>query len=57
MYSKKTLLKTSLERANFSLGQEKTEKLLVYLEELKRWNKKINLTAITEDSEIIEIMS
>ena len=54
MYSKKTLLKTSLERANFSLGQEKTEKLLVYLEELKRWNKKINLTAITEDSEIIE---
>jgi 16S rRNA (guanine527-N7)-methyltransferase len=52
--SKKTLLRTSLERANLSLEQEKQEKFLVYLEELKRWNKKINLTAITEDSEIIE---
>ncbi|KRQ85950.1 Ribosomal RNA small subunit methyltransferase G [Caloramator mitchellensis] len=36
------------------LDEEKVEKFLKYMELLKSWNEKINLTAITDDIEIIK---
>ncbi|MCD6406308.1 16S rRNA (guanine(527)-N(7))-methyltransferase RsmG [Candidatus Aerophobetes bacterium] len=47
------ILKKGAEEVGVFLSQEKIEKFLIYLEELKRWNKKINLTALEEDKEII----
>ncbi len=36
-----------------SLGDEEVSRFMVYLEELKHWNRKMNLTSITSDREII----
>ncbi|MBI5344130.1 MAG: 16S rRNA (guanine(527)-N(7))-methyltransferase RsmG [Deltaproteobacteria bacterium] len=36
-----------------SLDQKKADQFLTFLKELKAWNKKINLTAITDDKDII----
>ncbi len=36
-----------------SLSDNQVALFLLYLEELKRWNKKVNLTGLTEDKEII----
>jgi len=47
------ILKKGAEEIGVFLSQEKIEKFLIYLEELKRWNKKINLTALEEDKKII----
>jgi len=46
-------LSKELENSGFSLSQEKLEKLYLYKELLVEWNEKINLTAITDDEEII----
>lgn len=35
------------------LTEDQIDKFFLYLKELKTWNKKINLTAITEDKDII----
>jgi 16S rRNA (guanine527-N7)-methyltransferase len=35
------------------LGDAQVESFFVYMEELKKWNEKINLTSIVEDKEII----
>lgn len=37
-----------------TLGEEATEKLLRLRDELLKWNRKVNLTAITEPSEVLE---
>lgn len=46
-------LSKELENSGFELSQEKLEKLYLYKELLIEWNEKINLTAITDDEEII----
>ena len=46
-------LSKELENSGFNLSQEKLEKLYLYKELLIEWNEKINLTAITDDEEII----
>ncbi len=38
---------------NINLCQEQIEKFIIYMDLLKEWNEKINLTTITEDMEII----
>lgn len=47
-----------MERAALDVGmdfsEEKYYKFMKYMELLKEWNKKINLTAITEDEEIVK---
>ena len=52
------MLKKMLEDGATSLGIRLTEGMiasfLLYLSELKAWNKKINLTAITDDEDIIK---
>lgn len=46
-------LSKKLENSGFELSQQKLEKLYLYKELLVEWNEKINLTAITDDEEII----
>jgi len=36
------------------LDEKKVEQFILYMEMLKEWNQKINLTAITEDEEIVK---
>ncbi len=47
------LLQLGAKKLNISLSPDKIEKFLIYLEELKNWNKKINLTALRENDEIV----
>jgi len=46
-------LSKELENSGVELSHEKLEKLYLYKELLIEWNQKINLTAITDDEEII----
>ncbi len=46
-------LKEGASELGFTLTDDHIAKLLTYLDELKRWNRKINLTAIRKDQEII----
>lgn len=48
-----TILRELASKIEINLNNEQIKKFLVYKELLKEWNKKINLTAITEDNEII----
>ncbi len=48
----KDLLKMSASQLGIDLSVEKLEDFSVFADELKKWNRKINLTAITDDSEI-----
>ncbi|MGL5244905.1 MAG: 16S rRNA (guanine(527)-N(7))-methyltransferase RsmG [Sarcina sp.] len=48
------LMKTSCDSVDMSFDESKYEKFLTYKKLLKEWNEKINLTAITEDEEIIK---
>lgn len=47
------LLKTGAEELGIVIGDNEAALFLKYLSELKEWNKKINLTAITDDRDII----
>lgn len=47
------LLKEQLKEIDISISDEKTEKLCIFMNLLLEWNEKINLTAITNESEII----
>ncbi|MBC7188908.1 16S rRNA (guanine(527)-N(7))-methyltransferase RsmG [Candidatus Aerophobetes bacterium] len=47
------MLKQGVAELGISLTFPQVEKFLIYLEELKKWNKKFNLTSITEDKDII----
>jgi 16S rRNA (guanine(527)-N(7))-methyltransferase RsmG len=45
MFHVKHSLENTLQKLNIEANEEKTEKLLLYLEELMRWNKKLNLVS------------
>lgn len=47
------LLKPALDTNHIALNEQQIDKLAAYLEQLNRWNKAYNLTAITEPSEQI----
>jgi 16S rRNA (guanine527-N7)-methyltransferase len=49
-----TLLATGAEELGCPLTDFQINRFLIYLAELKEWNQRINLTAITKDDEIIE---
>lgn len=48
------LMKTAASEANLDLSEEQYEKFIKYMRLLQEWNEKMNLTAITEDEEIIK---
>lgn len=48
-----TLLKETLNKIGINLSDDKILKFIEYKKLLKEWNEKINLTAITEDKEIM----
>lgn len=48
------LLNSACKNEGLTFDHEKYEKFLLYMSLLKEWNEKINLTAITEDEEIIK---
>jgi len=50
----KEILISGAKNYGIELDDEKVEKFLKYIQLLKNWNEKINLTAITEDVEIIK---
>ena len=47
------LMKSSLNDVGRLFSKEEYDKFIRYMELLKEWNEKVNLTAITEDGEII----
>ena len=49
----KTILKELAEQININLSNKMIEQFFIYKDLLKEWNEKINLTAITDDEEII----
>ena len=53
MENLRDFLKNGCLELGFQLIDNQTERFLIYLSELKKWNKKINLTAIRDDKLII----
>lgn len=49
----KKMLTEGAKELGVELSDAQADSCLLYLSELKKWNRKINLTAITEDREII----
>ena len=49
----KTLLRRGAEGLGVILSEEAVSRFMEYLKELKAWNRKVNLTAIEEEREII----
>lgn len=49
----KTFLKEAARKNDILLNEEQVDRFFIYKELLKEWNKKINLTAIIDDEEII----
>ncbi|WP_352399790.1 16S rRNA (guanine(527)-N(7))-methyltransferase RsmG [Anaerotignum sp.] len=49
----KMLLKSCCQQMQISLSQEMTEQFMSYMSLLLEWNEKMNLTAITEEREVI----
>lgn len=49
----KNILKAGGKELGLAIGDKELSSFLSYLKELKEWNKKINLTAITDDKDII----
>ena len=49
----RALLRDCCEQMGVSLGEKETEQFMTYLSLLLEWNEKMNLTAITDDREII----
>jgi 16S rRNA (guanine527-N7)-methyltransferase len=47
------ILRTGAEELGIALTVERINSLFIYLAELKKWNRKINLTAITEDRDMV----
>ncbi|MDH5174661.1 MAG: 16S rRNA (guanine(527)-N(7))-methyltransferase RsmG [Elusimicrobiota bacterium] len=48
-----TSFQTRAKQAGVELACDQVEKFLLFLRELKRWNKKFNLTAINDEEEIL----
>lgn len=53
MENPRDFLKNGCLELGFQLTDNQIERFLIYLSELKKWNKKINLTAIRDDKSII----
>ncbi len=51
--NEKTLLVEGAEKLDISLTNEQVDQFMIYKKLLIEWNKKINLTAITDDEEVI----
>jgi 16S rRNA (guanine527-N7)-methyltransferase len=49
----KTTLSLGVKRFGISLDEEKIKKFEIYLRELNEWNKKVNITSIKDDYDII----
>lgn len=49
-----TLMKNACTNIDMQFNEEMYKKFIRYMENLKEWNEKINLTTITEDEEIIK---
>ena len=47
------ILRTGAEELGIALTVERINSLFMYLAELKKWNRKINLTAITEERDMV----
>jgi 16S rRNA (guanine527-N7)-methyltransferase len=47
------ILRTGAEEFGIALTFEQINSLFIYLAELKKWNRKINLTTITEDRDVV----
>ena len=47
------LLRTGIEEIGLSYSENRVESFITYLEELKKWNKAYNLTALKTDRDII----
>ncbi|MBE0479058.1 16S rRNA (guanine(527)-N(7))-methyltransferase RsmG [Candidatus Aerophobetes bacterium] len=52
-YPPSRLLELGAKKLGITIAPEKIEKFLIYLEELKLWNRKINLTSLKSDEEIL----
>ncbi len=52
--SVRELIEKTFSSAGFELGEEDVNRFLTYLEELKRWNRVHNLTALTDDEDIVK---
>ena len=48
------LMKNASERVGMEFNEDKYKKFMLYKDLLKEWNEKINLTAITEDEDIVK---
>lgn len=48
------LMKSACDNIGLEFDEEKYNKFILYMQLLKEWNEKINLTAITEEEEIIK---
>lgn len=48
------LMKDASKEANVELSEKQYEQFIKYMKLLQEWNEKINLTAITEDEEVIK---
>lgn len=53
MHKEKQLLINGLSELNIEPKEEVIEKFIIFLHELKKWNRVYNLTAITKDDDII----
>lgn len=53
MMTPRELLHTGAKELGISLSIEQINSMFIYLAELKKWNQKINLTAITDEEDII----
>ena len=49
----RTLLTTGAEKLGITLSDQQTDAFLIYLAELEKWNRKINLTAIRNEQDIV----
>ncbi len=48
------IIEKFLKKEGFTLSKEKIEKLSLFLKELKKWNKKVNLVSFKTDEELIK---
>ena len=53
-YEFEKLFKEKEKEININIPDENVEKFYKYMKSLIEWNEKINLTAITDEEEIIE---
>ena len=48
------LMKNAAEEVGMSLSEEQYNKFIKYMKLIQEWNEKVNLTAITEDEEVVK---